>query len=308
MSIEAITTVLNKSKLKGSARLVMVIIAEHVNVDGWAWPSIGRIAEKAALSVRQAKRAINECVRSGELAVVRGGGRKICNRYAVTLNGDTGDTVSMRSKGDTEDTLSRSKTVTSMAEKGDTEDTLSRTKTVTPMAEKDDTEDTRTVRNRQTTGNAAARNKLLGLGVKEPKLSELLIKHPALTPAIVRALADRTAKAANPAGLLISLIENEAPGLIDQAEHKAKAAAKRTEAQKQARAEQAATRKRIEAEKARQLRTIGEMDAAELDRRVAAAIAANRVSGERWQKEVKHKGARAAAQENRCLRVAVLRV
>jgi len=62
----------------------------------------------------------------------------------------------------------------------------------------------------------AVHAELARFGVTEPKRSEL-VAMPGLTVNIIRELAGRTGKAANPAGLLVSMLEREGPALAAKA-------------------------------------------------------------------------------------------
>ena len=74
MGVEHIAVVLHHSTLTGTAKLVLVGIANHAG-DGGAWPSIGTLARYAGCSERTVQRCIGEAVAAGELAVkVNGGG------------------------------------------------------------------------------------------------------------------------------------------------------------------------------------------------------------------------------------------
>jgi hypothetical protein len=102
MSAEEVRKVLDHSRARGAARMLLVVLAEHTNGrrgDGVAWPSIGRLAEETGLSRRSVFRALAELEALGEITVVvRGGGRRGSNRYRLTLpRGDRtspGDAVS----------------------------------------------------------------------------------------------------------------------------------------------------------------------------------------------------------------------
>lgn len=68
MSVEALALVLNHSRLSGTAKLVLIGIANH-DGDGGAWPSIETLARYANTTERTVQRAIAEAVAAGELAV-----------------------------------------------------------------------------------------------------------------------------------------------------------------------------------------------------------------------------------------------
>lgn len=68
MSIEAMTVVLHHSTLSGTAKLVLLGIANHEG-DGGAFPAIATLARYANTSERTVQRAIAEAVAAGELHV-----------------------------------------------------------------------------------------------------------------------------------------------------------------------------------------------------------------------------------------------
>jgi DNA-binding MarR family transcriptional regulator len=69
--------------------LVLLAIADHANDDGAAYPSIPKLAQKARLTERQARKVIRKLEEAGELRVERSnGGRNRCNRYFIVLPGN----------------------------------------------------------------------------------------------------------------------------------------------------------------------------------------------------------------------------
>jgi len=84
MSFEAVRWILENSKTKGAQRLILVVIAEHADKNGLAWPSIETIARLANCSERFVKETIAK-LKSGELIIERGGGRGRSNRYRIPI-------------------------------------------------------------------------------------------------------------------------------------------------------------------------------------------------------------------------------
>lgn len=91
MSVESIARVLNHSRAKGTAKLVLIGIANH-DGDGGAWPSIKTLARYANATERTVQRSIEELVEMGELEVHRneGGSRETRedrrpNRYILRV-------------------------------------------------------------------------------------------------------------------------------------------------------------------------------------------------------------------------------
>lgn len=84
MAVEFIAAVLRHSKAKLGARLVMVVLADKAGADGICFPSMETIAREALISRRQVARIIPKLVRSGEIEIVRQGGRGYAQNYANT--------------------------------------------------------------------------------------------------------------------------------------------------------------------------------------------------------------------------------
>lgn len=68
MSIETMAMVLHHSRAKGTAKLVLLGIANH-DGDGGAWPSIATLATYANVHERNVQRSIDQLVSKGELVV-----------------------------------------------------------------------------------------------------------------------------------------------------------------------------------------------------------------------------------------------
>lgn len=83
MSNRWMNMVWKSSKHKGTARLVLLAIADHANDDGECWPSIARIADHANISKRQAVRIVAELEADGSLQIQRGDGRNHTSRYLI---------------------------------------------------------------------------------------------------------------------------------------------------------------------------------------------------------------------------------
>lgn len=82
MSIQAWNLVWKYSKNGGSALLVLLAVADHINSDGWAWPHIEHLAQKTKLSSRQVIRVIKILEASGELYVEH---NHYLNRYRINI-------------------------------------------------------------------------------------------------------------------------------------------------------------------------------------------------------------------------------
>lgn len=85
MSWQATNWVIEHSRHKGSALLVMMIIANCANESGQdCWPSKERLARDTRMSPRQLDRIVNRLERSGELKVMHSTGR-FSNHYGFPL-------------------------------------------------------------------------------------------------------------------------------------------------------------------------------------------------------------------------------
>lgn len=91
MSVEHIAVVLHHSKAKGTAKLILLGIANHAG-DGGAWPSLATLARYANVTPRNVQKALTSLQGSGELriAVQAGGPADLAdtrrpNRYDVLV-------------------------------------------------------------------------------------------------------------------------------------------------------------------------------------------------------------------------------
>ena len=133
MSFEAVRHVLENSKTKGAQRLILVVIAEHADKNGLAWPSVDTIARLANCSERFVKKTISE-LKSEELTIERGGGRGRSNRYRIPI-----ERVNPASPFE------------------ETETVNSKTERVNSDAIKGEPQITRTIKNHQRTSNKRSR-------------------------------------------------------------------------------------------------------------------------------------------------------
>lgn len=92
MSVEALATVLHHSRASGTAKLVLIGIANH-DGDGGAWPTHATLARYANVSPRNVRQAIAKLVDLGEVRVeVQSGGThdhpngRRPNRYIVLVS------------------------------------------------------------------------------------------------------------------------------------------------------------------------------------------------------------------------------
>lgn len=66
MSVEAMTIALHHSKATGSAKTILIGIANHLG-DGGAWPSMGTLARYGNVDKRSARRAVERLEALGEI-------------------------------------------------------------------------------------------------------------------------------------------------------------------------------------------------------------------------------------------------
>jgi hypothetical protein len=91
MSVEALAIVLNHSKARGAAKIVLMGIANHINPDNdGAWPSQAKLAGYANVSDRAVRDAVDVLVDLGELRYETAAGHSKTqykpNRYWLTLS------------------------------------------------------------------------------------------------------------------------------------------------------------------------------------------------------------------------------
>jgi hypothetical protein len=80
--------VFDHSEMEPIGRLVLLALADHCDHEGYAWPSVERLAQKCGLSRRTVQRALNDCEQAGELIRVIGGrGRRSTTQYRIVLHG-----------------------------------------------------------------------------------------------------------------------------------------------------------------------------------------------------------------------------
>lgn len=97
MSHRAVRAVLQNSKATEGARLLLVVLAEHLNEQTRRCdPSVETLARECKTTTRSVQRRIRALVDLGELVITRGGGRCNCNSYVLPLaeNPDAGVVVS----------------------------------------------------------------------------------------------------------------------------------------------------------------------------------------------------------------------
>ena len=138
------------SQQSGTARLLMVALADHANDHGICWPGVERLSRWVNVTPRQVQRLTRKLVADGEIIVQLGAGRGNSNIYVIVIGRDEADllnTLTLYSKvpGDRAqeviaECFNRQAECKKRLEKGDTQDATSQEK-VTPEAHKGDAQD-----------------------------------------------------------------------------------------------------------------------------------------------------------------------
>lgn len=106
MSVKHMSRIWDSAPVEGTALLMLLAIADHANDDGQCWPRMERLAQKCRVSLRQARRLINQLQEQGHIETRRGGGRG--NYNMIQLKEDIGVPVST-AKPDTDVPVSAGK-------------------------------------------------------------------------------------------------------------------------------------------------------------------------------------------------------
>lgn len=85
MSVQAIAAVFDHSESRGSARVVMIVLAEHADPYGFCWPGVKRLAHQCRIDRRNVQRHVLQQVEAGELEVCYREGQS--NVYRILLPG-----------------------------------------------------------------------------------------------------------------------------------------------------------------------------------------------------------------------------
>lgn len=90
MAIKVMDWVFDNSKAQGIERLILLVIADHCNVEGEnAFPRVSVIARRANVTERTVRRRINDLVALGELEVIQRPGTS--NLYRIVIPGLNAD-------------------------------------------------------------------------------------------------------------------------------------------------------------------------------------------------------------------------
>jgi len=88
MSVKLMNRVWKHSRAKGTARLVLLAIADHCNTAGVAWPSLTRLASYVNVDRRNVIMAVNRLIEMGELERIKTGKTGVATTYKVVLTSD----------------------------------------------------------------------------------------------------------------------------------------------------------------------------------------------------------------------------
>jgi hypothetical protein len=121
VSNAAITRVLDKSKSKGTARLVLLILADYANEDGTAWPSTVTIAQKANTTKRNVLKTLSILEKEGEITRLGTGMRGVIKYHITVATGELQDTSEPQYTSEPEDTTTGEPQYTRTGELQDTQ-------------------------------------------------------------------------------------------------------------------------------------------------------------------------------------------
>jgi hypothetical protein len=85
MSVRVMAAVWDHSTTEGTDLLVLLALADHADHDGYAWPSVDRLAAKCRVHRATVFRSLQACEAAGELVRTSGGGRGQANLYRLTV-------------------------------------------------------------------------------------------------------------------------------------------------------------------------------------------------------------------------------
>lgn len=85
MSVQAISAVLEHSEARGSARVVMFVLADHADEYGFCWPGGNRIAHRSRIAKRNVQHHFRELEAMGELRRCKRRGKS--NVFQILLPG-----------------------------------------------------------------------------------------------------------------------------------------------------------------------------------------------------------------------------
>jgi hypothetical protein len=87
MSIGALNWAFSQSVM-GPAKAVLIVLADHVDQDGWCWPTVARLGFRSGFAERAVRMALRQLERDGLIHTEVGAGRGRVSRYKVLHNLD----------------------------------------------------------------------------------------------------------------------------------------------------------------------------------------------------------------------------
>jgi hypothetical protein len=87
MSIGALNWAFSQSVM-GPAKAVLIVLADHVDQDGWCWPTVARLGFRAGCDVRSVQRGLRQLAAAGLVLIQSGTGRGHSSRYRLLHNLD----------------------------------------------------------------------------------------------------------------------------------------------------------------------------------------------------------------------------
>ena len=112
MSIKAVAWVLDESPATGTDLLVLIALADFADENGCCWPSVIRLAHRARVSERTARRCLRTLESIGQIVTDISGNGRSSSRYRLTfaapLGFSTGAVKLTPGQSDTPDTGVRS--------------------------------------------------------------------------------------------------------------------------------------------------------------------------------------------------------
>jgi hypothetical protein len=87
MSIAALNWAFNQP-IAGPAKAVLIVLADHVDQDGWCWPTIARLSFRSGFDERSVQRSLRQLATAGLVLVQAGTGRGHASRYRLLHNLD----------------------------------------------------------------------------------------------------------------------------------------------------------------------------------------------------------------------------
>lgn len=100
MSIKIMSWVWDHGPSDGTETLVLLALADFCDDDGRCYPSMRRIAEKARMQERSARRVIRRLEDGGWISVNVGNGRKGCSQYQIMTKKEDHVSLFSEKKGD----------------------------------------------------------------------------------------------------------------------------------------------------------------------------------------------------------------